>query len=170
METLKYFTEADLLAIENANSFKELSLPAEVVIKRMGNNVVGLCDHFSTTDKKDNTLIFNTTTEKLIEAGVLLFNEIPFEKKILDLRNKWSLNKVGTSCGPLREDFFRPLLKSGKIKTLLFLPNWELTYDSYWQNYEAMQNKISIVYLPYDWAEHYDISKIPNFSAVASKK
>ena len=169
MKTPRYFTEADLQAIKKANSFKELYIIAEAILKKMPERTVGVCDPLSTSHVQDNLVIFNKTIEALLDKGIAVFNEIPFEEKITELKEQWFVeNKESDKkhCAPLIEDFFKPLLESKKITKLILLPNWQDKYLSYWEDSYAVRHNIPTVALPLDWTDHYNVEKVPSLGTL----
>jgi hypothetical protein len=165
--TPKYFIEEDLEAIENSNSFLELQKVAVAVLERMPDPIIGLADPFSTSRKDSDLTLFNKTTIELCNFGVNLFNEIPFQKKIQDLKiDFFQKNPSKDICDSLTREFFGPLLETGKIKTLLCLPQYESFFGSYWMTEVAIRiKKIEIIYFPENFTEA-NFKKIPGLAAV----
>jgi hypothetical protein len=157
----KYFTQTDLEAIANANSFSELLAVALIILERMPAKVIGLCDPLSTSRKNDNQEKFRKTIEALCKYDLPIFNEIPFEKKIVELKDKWfAENKNQTHCLPQMEEFYKPILKTGRVKTMLCFPDWDTKFTSYWLNEEAIRAKVELIYFPRDFNQA-DTKRIP---------
>jgi hypothetical protein len=155
-----YITEADLLDIAAATTFVELCQIAKRILERMPDPVIGIADVFSDTLTTASLDVFNHTTNVLIEAGYSVFNEQPFQDKLEELKAKWFQKNHENHCIPLAQEFFLPLLQTGKIKVLLLLPNWQDNYLSYLEDDVATKKGIKIIQLQSDWGTKTDKEKI----------
>ena len=161
--TFKYFDQQILDAINQASSFKELFAIALKVIEQMNGQIVGICSPVSTKkNESDDFTVFNKTTNAFESAGVVVFNEIPFQEKIVELKNKWfTENPEKMYCDSLIADFYKPILTTGKIIRLYELSAYEHPYLQYWEDLEAHLLHIPTTVFPLGWEQHYDVTKVP---------
>ena len=172
MSTFKYFDQSVLDVIKRATSFGELLDIALQVIEKMNGRIVGICSPISTKrNERDNFSVFNETNIAFEKAGVLVFNEIPFQEKIVELKNKWfAEHPEKMYCDPLITDFYKPILKTGKIVKLFTLPEYEHPYVPYWEDLEAHLLHIPTVLFPLGWEQHYDVTKIQGLEIPQAKQ
>lgn len=170
MTPSKHVRPEDIEAINTASNFTELFTVAERILGRMPQGVAGICDPISTSPtsagpaKKDPETLFAKTTRVLIENNYVVFDDRPFFKKIAQLKDPWfQENPDKRTCSAIVEQFFKPLLATKKIITLLLLPDWELFYVPYWEEGHAKDYGIRIVRLPSTWAKSCDVGLLTNF-------
>lgn len=158
------FTSEDLAAIAAATTFTELAEIAKNALGKVSDDVpvIGIADPISNQptgnweQTKPKLQTFEQTTELLISAGYTVFDERPFLEKVCEIKEAWFIkhkNEHPGFCKGLVEEFFKPVLETGKIRQLLLLPEWISSYTSYWEEGYAAQHGIKIIELPFDWGK-----------------
>lgn len=150
------FEEHHLYAIENAKTYKELSLIALEIIKKMPKPVAQVLGPISSGGKgsiEENSNELRKFILKLKKEGNTMFNNLPFEKSLLRIRAFGNHLSVEESNIVLLEEFYKPLFESGFIKKLFFVPNWESSHGARWEHEKAKELGIEIIYLDEDFLE-----------------
>lgn len=141
----KYFTRDDLRAIEEAKNFKDLSIVAFKVIKRMPPPVVQVCGPMTTGGKgtiEENFGVFRKSIRMLVERGENVFNQMLFQDSIQRMKAEdWY--KDGNQ---ILDEFYLPIFESGFIKTLYFIKGWDQSFGASWEHEQALRLGIKIVY------------------------
>ena len=133
----KYWTERHYKAVEKAGGFPELLLLAYDIIDSIPKPVSMLSGPISSGGSGSltkNLETFAQTISTLEKQGEHIFNQLPFEDKFIELSKHSKL----TYFTPILEDFFLPILKSGKIKKIWFMSGWETSTGAKWE-YEQTQ-------------------------------
>ena len=76
------------------------------------------------------------------KKGLHIFDQLAFEKEINEI-----LGPVKGYDYDLLEYFYKPILESGYIKKLIFIPGWQQSYGSCWEMEIGKQNNIEIIIL-----------------------
>ena len=139
------YTDDDLLAIKNAQTFEELCPIAFGVIKRLGPPVGFVCGPISaaggTKSVEKNMQIFQSHIEFLENRGLKIFNQLPFEQTV------WRLTASGKNEGNILENFYLPLFKSGVFHIFYFIPGWESSFGASWEFRKAQKLELTIIHL-----------------------
>jgi len=162
------------VAIEAATSFSASAEIAKQVLNTipLPPGCIGVCDPIS--NKKANSLpamshpfsLFNHTTQLFIDAGYPVFDERPFLSKLASLKETWFIKHSNEHfCKPLIEEFYLPLLETGRVTHLVLLPEWIAQYVSYWEEGYAATHKIKTIQLPDGWDENTAVSDIALFKS-----
>lgn len=144
-KTKKYWTDEDLNAVLEAQSFKDLYAIANRIFSRMEGNIGQVCGPIATGGAgsiEANLEIFNNAILNLQSEGKIIFDQMPFERPMQDLKKK-----VTNGANTILEDFYLPIFESGKVKTLYFIKGWESSYGSNWEHNQAKRLGIEVVYL-----------------------
>lgn len=171
MHPFKYYSQQEYQDISVANSFWELLQIAMTVIGRMPEHVplCQVCGPISTGNRtiEENFFIFNKTIEVFFRHKFEVFNQMPFEKRMGYLKQRWDTeNPKAGYCMPILEEFYQPIFESGKIKKLPFIPGWESSFGATWEHQQAERLGIEIIHLPENWVNVYDINLVPNLAFV----
>lgn len=174
----KYVTPKDIEDIKNASTFEQLLEVALRILGRMPNGSIGVCDPISTKsippkEKEANHIPepYVRVCRKLMAEGYPIFDESIYYKKIEELKSKFFIANPGKEvCDDIVKKFFKPLLLTGKIKTLLILPNWELMYFLYWEESFATSNNIETITLPINWETTDNLGKVIKLPLPPSEK
>ena len=143
--TAQYWKEEDFEGVKQAKDFKELYVIAEKILKIMPRPIVQVCGPIGTGglgNVEDNLKAFDKTIRYLQAKGLNVFDQMPFEWPMQDLKKK-----VTDGANTILQDFYLPLFESGKIKTLYFIKGWETSYGANWEHDQAKRIGIDIVYL-----------------------
>ena len=143
--TAKYWQEEDFEALQNAQDFKDLYKIAHRIFARMPEGIGQVCGPIATGGLGSvaaNLEVFVFFLRELQEEGKIIFDQMPFEWPMQDLKKK-----VTDGANTILQDFYLPLFESGKIKTLYFIKGWETSYGANWEHDQAKRIGIDIVYL-----------------------
>lgn len=141
-----YWTPADFEKLKNAHSMPECLAMAMEILDRMPQPVVMVSGPISTGGKgsvEENTRAFADAIRLLRVSGKTVFNQLAFEDKFLELSRESKM----AYFTPILDDFFLPILKSGKIKQVVFMKDWQSSTGSRWEYTEAGQLGIDRVFL-----------------------
>lgn len=114
-------------------------------ISKMRRPVIQFCGPISTGgfgDTTENLEYLYSMIQASQEKGMSVFNQVSYEKrldKILRDHNEYDY--------PLLDFFYNPILTSGKISGLIFLPLWETSIGSQWEHDLGQSLHIPIFYL-----------------------
>lgn len=143
--TAKYWREEDYRDLENAQDFKDLYRIANRIFGRMPEDLGQVCGPIATGGLRSvskNLEVFDRAIRKLQEEGKIIFDQIPFEWPMQELKKK-----IPDGAKTILEDFYLPILSSGKVTTLYFIPGWETSKGATWEHEMALRLGITIVYL-----------------------
>lgn len=88
----------------------------------------------------------------LAERGKTVFDQRPFEFPIKRMGKKKEKKRARSGYPmALLEEFYLPILESGLIKELHFLPNWESSIGACWERTQGERLSISCLDFPQDW-------------------
>ncbi len=100
---------------------------------------------------KDNIKILHNAINKVSKLGYHIFNQVPFENKLGEIKAKRK-EKIGDKYDmKLLTKFYAPIFASGLISTFIFMPGWRDSTGSQWEYKQAKKNKIKTRELKPDW-------------------
>lgn len=126
--------------------------------KYKGVSTIELCAPISSGGKgsvKANLAEMNKAIEALKDLPYLLFNQLPYEKKIGALKasaHKKRKNKIAYDMAVLL-DFYEVFFNKGIIDILIFMPNWYSSIGACWEYRKAKKNGMKTLQLKDNWAE-----------------
>ena len=88
----------------------------------------------------------NRTILKLVYNGKAVFNQIPFEGPMQDLKGRGNLPETQAQV-LLLHGFYAPVFESGLVKKLHFIQGWESSFGANWEHQQAKRLGIEISYL-----------------------
>lgn len=144
---LRYYQMHDINTITDAGAYEELTPIALRVMHRIPGSIAMVCGPISTGGLGSipkNIAAFELAIEKVARSGEPVFTQMPFESVMQDINGKLTPECNASS---LMETFYRPLLESGLIKRLYFLPDWESSTGARWEHELATHLGIEIKYL-----------------------
>lgn len=80
--------------------------------------------------REKNIQIFAAAIAALEAEGVSVFNQLPFQDVMAAAWRRWAGKGY---CMAILDDFYAPLLHSGKIRKLHFIPGWESSVGARWE-------------------------------------
>ncbi|MEI6118971.1 MAG: AIR synthase related protein [bacterium] len=146
----KYWTSEDIQALEEAKNYDDLLIIALRVLDRMPQPIVQICGPLTTGglgSMEANMAEFEKAIFFFSQQGECVFDQIPFEEPM----QRFKKDVIDGYDERILFDFYQPIFKSGKIKTMKFLPGWEKSTGANWENTQAKQWNIQTVYLPIEW-------------------
>lgn len=141
-----YWTAADFEKLKATRTMSECLAMALEILDRMPQPVVMVSGPISTGGKgtvEENTRAFADAIRLVRVSGKTIFNQLAFEDKFLE----FSKQSTMAYFTPILDDFFLPLLKSGKIKQIIFMKDWQSSTGSRWEYVTAGQLGIDRVFL-----------------------
>lgn len=108
-------------------------------------------------DPRQNIDIFAATVEALHLRHAPVFSVIPFEKRFVKIIEAWKGAGNAGYCMPILEVFYRAILKTGRIKAMCFIPNWQSSFGSCWERRECERLDIQCIDLPLDFIPEYEL-------------
>ena len=145
--TKEYWRENDWKDLEKVESAADLYAIAERIIAHMEKPLVQVCGPVGTGglgSVEKNLEVFNDTIIQLQGKRLNVFDQMPFEDQMQNLKKKFSTEKV---VNDILNDFYLPIFKSGAISAFYFMPNWQTSFGARWEHEEAKKLGIKIVYL-----------------------
>jgi len=145
--TRQYWTDEDILKLEQAESVDKMLEVGLAVLKRMPSPVAQVCGPISTGGRGsllENLVAFNEAIVFLQAEGKIIFDQMPFEASMQRIKSTLQPGEYATS---LLTDFYLPIFKSGLIKMMYFLPDWQSSKGASWEHEEAQKLGIEIIYL-----------------------
>lgn len=142
---LNQLTDQDIKEIGAAATFQELGAIALKALERFGTAtmVCGPITTGGTGSKEKNLEIFQTTIAFLDKSGFMIFSQMPFEEALWRIKDSPEYREPAD----LMNGFYLPLLRSGLVTTLFFIPGWEQSFGANWEHRMATELGIRIVYL-----------------------
>ena len=151
--SLRHYKEEHYQIIEKAQTYEELSEAAIDILKIMPKPIGIVCGPISTGGAgniKANLELFEKTIHKLADEGKSIFNQMPFEKGISKLRDKFG-NLPEEKNQILLDRFYHALYKSGLINKMYFMNGWESSHGAKWERKVSKELGIEIIDLPEDF-------------------
>lgn len=146
----QYWTHDDEAALPAARSFTELAVVALRVVARMPKPIAQVCGPISTGGLGNiakNFGVFDATIGHLIQQGITVFDQIPFEEHIFRIiENRWGTRQNNQ----LLEEFYLPIFSSGHVARLYFIHGWDTSTGAVWEHQQAQQRGLEIIYLEPD--------------------
>jgi len=153
---LKHFKDEHRHRLKNAKEYRELAIVALNVLANMPKPIGQVCGPISTGGLgsiEKNLEVFEKTVHKLIDQGNNIFNQMPFEEPMQDIRkNSKKVHPQETNL-ELLEEFYNPVFESGYVEVLYFIPGWESSQGAKWEREQARRLGIKIIDLPKDFLE-----------------
>lgn len=140
-----YYMLEDLDDIEQAQTFADLRVVAERILRRMPKPVAQVCGPISTggfgsVDK--NLEALRSAISDLRDSEVVVFSQIHFQDRMQDIKAKQPNGRE-----QLLHDFYLPLFEKGLIQKLYFLRNWEASEGARWEHQQAERLGMEIIHL-----------------------
>lgn len=139
-----FWTDEVRKAAEVAKDFHELSLVGIDILSGTSEKFIFVCGPVSTGglgSVERNLQVLNTRVHEFIENGEFVFDQTPFEDVIKRLREELK-DLDGTRT---LEEFYRPIIESGYIKEMRFLPGWKSSIGATWERNLGKKLGITIV-------------------------
>jgi len=147
--SLRYWNRERLQSVFSADSYKEMANLALNFLRDMPKPIGQVCGPITTGGLGSielNLDVFNRTIRKLMEWGEVIFNQMPFEYPMQNLRMRSKLPGEETDALLLNE-FYLPIFNSGLVKRLYFIRGWESSFGARWEHQKAKELGINRLYL-----------------------
>lgn len=143
----QYWKPTDYEQIEQATNYDDLLTVALDVIKRTPKSIYQVCGPISTGGRGSVELNLEEFDEAVeyFSKQANVFDQMPFEDPIQELKE--------TDKRDLLEIFYRPIIGSGHIDTLLFLPDWRSSQGANKEWEMGEEYGLKRVELPEIWRE-----------------
>jgi hypothetical protein len=100
----------------------------------MPHGVVQVCGPIATGGLgtlEANLHAFNDQIKRLQSQGLHVFDQMPFEIPMQELKKDLKPGEYATS---ILDDFYLPLMQNDKVTTFYFMPNWETSTGARWEH------------------------------------
>ena len=151
-----HWTPNDLDALGMISSFEEMIPIAVDILTRMTTNsnwpIVQLCGPMTTGGKGSlaaNMSYFTKALELASHKGLHVFNQMPFQDSIIRLSVEADSRKE--YCKEILHIFYRGIFRTGFIKELMFLPDWQSSVGARWEREEGQLLGLVISDFPAAW-------------------
>lgn len=135
-----YWTEQDVVDVERATRFGELSVVACRITARMPPPVGIVCGPITLGGA-------GRTIGYLRDAGLVVFSQLPFESALFEIKR----SKRDGGDTQLLGEFYLPLFRSGLIRIMYFMPGWQDSVGASWERERGLELRIAILDLPDSW-------------------
>jgi hypothetical protein len=132
--TSEFWTEQDWEDLYAAKSAAEMYVIGRRVLDRMPHGVVQVCGPIATGGLgtlEANLHAFNDQIKRLQSQGLHVFDQMPFEIPMQELKKDLKPGEYATS---ILDDFYLPLMQNDKVTTFYFMPNWETSTGARWEH------------------------------------
>jgi hypothetical protein len=150
-----HWTEEDLARLEEVTSFEEAAELAVSMLARIsgtGKEIVQICGPMSTGglgDLEQNMERFQLAIERAHERGLLVFNQIPFQKVIIRI---CSFEEGRPSYDwDILEIFYRRIFESGYVHRTLFIEGWDSSTGATWERNLVTKLSLVVEEYPMEW-------------------
>lgn len=143
-----WWTDAERIGYEQAASFEHLASIGLRILRRMPPPVGQVCGPISTGGVgtiEGNVRIFREAIAELERNGLNIFNQMPFESKLIEIKDREPEGDIA-----ILEKFYRPIFESGIVRKLYFIPGWETSFGATWEHTTGGLLGIERIYLRQD--------------------
>ncbi len=140
-----------------ATSFTGLLTIAKIELCKFPKGAEIVCGPMSTGgvgSLEENMRVFENTIKTLMQQAAPVFNQIPYQDKMVSLVEEWSAadgSRAGKYCMPILEEFYSPLFETGFIKKAWFIPGWESSIGATWERKKLSSVGVRIYDLGDSW-------------------
>ncbi len=141
---MNFYTDIDIGSMDKSSTFEELSRIAIEIIKRMPQPlgmVSGPISHGGAGSVELNLRIFKETIQPLLDNGIFIFDQVPFEKHMRRICQNPEYYKGDSQ---LLNAFYLPVFESGLIRTMYFIPGWESSSGAKWEREQVIRLGMNI--------------------------
>ncbi len=145
--------------LANVDSCSGLLALALEEIKRHGSKVEmvfgPVCPCFY-GDRTENIQILRASITMLRKEGRPVFDQLPYEEKILELWDRWNEQNLGTlgqNFEPTWDEFYYPVLLSGLVGQVHLIRGWDTLFYAHEIRTYAHAARIRRNFVPVLWVE-----------------
>lgn len=152
---LKYWKKEHLEYVKNAKSFPDLTEIALDILHSMPQPIGEVCGPISTGGNgsiKENVEIFKKIITKLVGLELNIFNQLLWGDTLKRFVQESSLSRQDANKMILK-NLYLPIFKSGLVKNLYFMDNWNSSYGASWERERAKELSIKMIDLPYNFLD-----------------
>lgn len=145
--TRQYWTEENFETLEKTQTIQEVLAVAQDVISRMPDDLAQVCGPVTSGGKgsiEENLKFLDSVIDELHEQGVHIFDQMPYEETFQRIAYSKTSDQ---NHDDILTEFYEPIFRSGKIKTLYFVPGWESSKGSNWEYAKAKELGIEIKHI-----------------------
>jgi hypothetical protein len=138
-------------ACAQTQSLHELSVIALGELKKFKHDIHLVCGPITTGGRgsiEENLRVFDAVVTWLLEAGLPIFSQLPYEDQIFTLRQRWQAEdtaRVGQYHEAILHNFYAPLIQSGRINRPWFIKGWQSSTGATWERQQFTDLKVKIV-------------------------
>lgn len=134
------------MLLEKATTFEELAEIALKTLEAMPQPIGMVSGPISTGglgSKEENIEVFQKVINWLQDAGISIFDQMPFEKHMWRIIQTPYYKKENQ----LLEKFYLPIFESGFVKMMYFIPGWQSSVGAKWEHERVIRLGIEIILL-----------------------
>lgn len=105
---------------------------------------------------EENLKAYRKAIVFLESKGLVVFNQLNAEAAF---RRHWvawkAANPEKDYCWPILDEFYEPVFRSGKVKAIHFMPDWQSSKGAVRERELAEKIPLEIFDLPLEWEDHF---------------
>lgn len=110
---------------------------------------------------EENLKAYRKAMAFLESKQLTVFNQLLAEDYFRNHSQRWrTLNPTLDYCWPILDDFYEPVFRSGKIKGLYFMPDWESSRGCNRERELAKKIPLEINDLAHNWEEQFALATV----------
>jgi hypothetical protein len=154
------WTAQDIIELDRSESFGCITKVALRVLPRFGTRVAMVSGPMTTGGKgsvEENLKAYRKAIAFLESRGHKVFNQLLAEKAFRRHRETWkACNPEGKYCWPILHEFYEPVFRSGMVRGIHFMPDWQSSIGCNRERELAELIPLEIAELPLDWENQFE--------------
>ncbi len=152
-----YWTGVEEEALTKITTFEEMVPVGISILQRMSESnkkIIQICGPMSTGGQgslETNMAYFKKAVVTASQQGLCIFDQTPFQDTMVRLGADWTTRRE--YCIEILHIFYRGIFKSGLIKELIFLPDWQSSIGAKWEREEGQKLGLVITEFPQEWLQ-----------------
>ena len=145
--SLKYWDPEHHDGLSRAETYRDLFVIAECVLRKMPPPIGQVCGPISTGGAgsvEKNLKRFEEAIASLQQRGIEIFDQVPFEVPMQRIKSQREFNNYDDL---LLTDFYLPIFESKLVHKLYFLPDWQSSVGARWEHDQAQRLGLAIEYM-----------------------
>ncbi len=145
--SLKYWDQEHYDSLDRAETYRDLFIVAEQVLRKMPPPIGQVCGPISTGGAgsvEKNLKRFEVTIASLQQRGIEIFDQVPFEVPMQRIKSRREFEHYDDL---LLIDFYLPIFESKLVHKLYFLPDWQSSVGARWEHDQALRLGLEIEYM-----------------------
>jgi hypothetical protein len=162
VEPLVYpWLSEDVITLSRANSFAAIAKVALGALARMPVSPYLISGPINTGGKgnaEGNLRAYKRAIAYVERQGKSVFNQLVAEMEFRRLYKAWIEKEGDKYPWPILHEFYEPIFRSGKIKGIYSMPDWQSSTGARWERELSISLSLEVHDLPYNWEEYFEIT------------